>query len=127
MEEFRRRLRGCIQKLSLSIVMKEVQVFSRLLYRSKSQHRRDKSYQMLVRVSSGRGSVRSILNYTLLILCVGIQGPEALSYCSPPQSIEGTIEAMVTVTCLVEYNKKQGTRLAVCLQMRSNAYLFCLL
>lgn len=68
---------------------------------------------MLVRVSSGRGSVRSILNYTLLILCVGIQGPEALSYCSPPQSIEGTIEAMVTVTCLVDYVNVTGCLLLI--------------
>jgi len=102
MEEFRRRLRGCNPKLSLSIVMKEVQVFPGCSTVARTNIGGINPNQMLVRVSSGRGSVRSVLNYTLLILCVGLQGPEALSYCSPPQSIEGTIEAMVTVTCLVD-------------------------
>lgn len=38
--------------LSLEVVWKELEVFSKLVLRGRNQHRRDKCYQMLVRVCS---------------------------------------------------------------------------
>ena len=40
-----------VQSLSLAVVWKELQVLSRLLYRAKNQHRRDRMFQKLLRVS----------------------------------------------------------------------------
>ena len=40
------------ESLSLHIAQKEWEVFSKLVVRGRNQHRRDKCYQMLVRVSS---------------------------------------------------------------------------
>ena len=39
-----------MQRLSLGIVWRELQVFSKLLYKGWNQHRRDKSFQKLLRV-----------------------------------------------------------------------------
>ena len=39
------------QKLSLGLLWKELEVYSKLVFRGRNQHRRDKTYQMLVRVS----------------------------------------------------------------------------
>ena len=52
MEELRRAVSNCMQRLSLGLISKELQIFSRLVYRNKSQHHRDKSFQKLVRVMS---------------------------------------------------------------------------
>ena len=49
--QVRKELHECVPELSLSVVGKEQVIFSRLLYRAKSQHRREKSFQKLVRAS----------------------------------------------------------------------------
>lgn len=49
--QLRKELHEFVPEVSLSVVAKEHVVFSRLLYRAKSQHRREKNYQKLVRVS----------------------------------------------------------------------------
>lgn len=48
--DLRRKLQRCTGNLSLAVITRELQVFSRLIYRGRSQHRRDKSFQKLVRV-----------------------------------------------------------------------------
>jgi hypothetical protein len=58
MEEQRKWLNACAQKLSLGLVWRELQVFSKLIYRGRNQHRRDKCYQRLTRVEiwvAGKG------------------------------------------------------------------------
>ena len=50
MEQQRKCLNACAQKLSLGLVWRELQVFSKLIYRGRNQHRRDKCYQRLSRV-----------------------------------------------------------------------------
>lgn len=49
-EAQRRRLLHVVQGLSVVRVSREVVILSRLLYRNKSQHRRELAYQKLVRV-----------------------------------------------------------------------------
>ncbi len=46
----RRALQSCAQKLSLDVITNELQIFSRLLYRNKNQHRNDQAFQQLNRV-----------------------------------------------------------------------------
>ena len=48
--EARKRLSACPKKLSLALVWRELQVFSKLIYRGRNQHRRDRCYQKLTRV-----------------------------------------------------------------------------
>lgn len=65
--QLRKQLHDCVPELNLSVVSKEQVIFSRLLYRAKSQHRREKCFQKLVRVSRPRG--RSIaVGYTFSFL-----------------------------------------------------------
>lgn len=52
--------RECLPRLALQALWKENEVFSKLLYRGKNQHRHDKSFQMMTRVSS-----EGILYHTL--------------------------------------------------------------
>ena len=40
-----------VSKLSLEVVWKELEVFSKLIFRGRNQHCRDKAYQMIVRVN----------------------------------------------------------------------------
>lgn len=40
-----------VQRLSLRLPEKEMQIFSRLVFRNKNQHRRDGSFQKLVKVN----------------------------------------------------------------------------
>ena len=42
--------RECLPKLALQALWKENEVFSKLLYRGRNQHRHDKSFQMMTRV-----------------------------------------------------------------------------
>ena len=58
----RKELHECVPELSLSVVGKEHVIFSRLLYRAKSQHRREKSFQKLVRVSIAHVVVTSCIS-----------------------------------------------------------------
>ena len=50
--KLRKELHKCVPVLSLDLVRKEQTLFTRMLYRSKNQHRRDVCYQKLVGVSS---------------------------------------------------------------------------
>ena len=50
-EAQRRQLQHLVQGLSVVRVSREVVILSRLLYRNKSQHRRELAYQKSVRVS----------------------------------------------------------------------------
>lgn len=43
-----------VQRLSLRLPAKEMQIFSRLIYRNKNQHRRDRSFQKLTKVKLRR-------------------------------------------------------------------------
>ena len=45
-------LQSCARKLSLSLITTERQLFSRLLYRNKNQHRNDQAFQRLNRVGT---------------------------------------------------------------------------
>ena len=64
MEELRRAVGSCTQRLSLGLVSRELQIFRRLVYRNKSQHHRDSSFQKIVRVNNFFSS------YTLSLLCL---------------------------------------------------------
>lgn len=64
MEELRRAVGSCTQRLSLGLVSRELQIFRRLVYRNKSQHHRDSSFQKIVRVNYFFSS------YTLSLLCL---------------------------------------------------------
>ena len=66
-----------VQSLSLAVVWKELQVLSRLLYRAKNQHRRDRTFQKLLRVRSSDAQHQLHAAY-ILDVHADKQGTEAL-------------------------------------------------
>lgn len=86
MESLGRSLNVCAQKLSLGLVWKELQVFSKLLYRGRNQHRRDKCFQRLIRVYSA-GDWRLAVSVDFA-MCTGFQGAEGISRSCPGQSCQ---------------------------------------
>lgn len=73
--DLRKCLTVCAQKLSLGLVWKELQVFSKLIYRGRNQHRRDKCYQRLTRVRINHMNllyIDSLIDSILSVHCVQV-------------------------------------------------------
>ena len=98
MEEIRKQMKGSTQKLSLGLLWKELQVFSKLLFRGRNQHRRDKSYQRLLRVCCTNLCQLIIIFYDLY---TDFKGPEALSARSCGKPFEETVQSCSNVCCLL--------------------------